>query len=116
MESGSSGADLDKPTCGSPTVIRAAEVSLSKSEKKVVEGSMAQSILVSEDIDGDANKLQSVSPNLKGNDASQGEKSFTFEVSSLAESSEREAGKSWQPFSTVQVTTVPLVNFLAIQL
>ncbi|XP_044485714.1 uncharacterized protein LOC123211201 isoform X2 [Mangifera indica] len=109
MESGSSGADLDKPTCGSPTVIRAAEVSLSKSEKKVVEGSMAQSILVSEDIDGDANKLQSVSPNLKGNDASQGEKSFTFEVSSLAESSEREAGKSWQPFSTVQVTTVPLI-------
>ncbi|XP_031271230.1 uncharacterized protein LOC116129639 [Pistacia vera] len=107
VERGSSGADLDKPTCGSPTVIRAAEVSLSESEKKVVKGSTGQSIPVSEGIDGDANKLQSVSPDLKGNDASKGEKSFTFEVSSLADSSEREAGKSWQPFSTIQVTTVP---------
>ncbi|KAJ0105601.1 hypothetical protein Patl1_18472 [Pistacia atlantica] len=106
VERGSSGADLDKPTCGSPTVIRAAEVSLSESEKKVVKGSTGQSIPVSEGIDGDANKLQSVSPDLKGNDASKGEKSFTFEVSSLADSSEREAGKSWQPFSTIQVTTV----------
>ncbi|XP_044476340.1 uncharacterized protein LOC123203916 isoform X2 [Mangifera indica] len=106
LESGISCANPDKPTCGSPTVIRAAEVSLSESEKNVVKGSTGQSIPVSKGINGDANNLQSVSPDLKGSDASKSDKSFTFEVSSMEDLSQREVGRSWQPFSTIHVTTV----------
>lgn len=114
LESGISCANPDKPTCGSPTVIRAAEVSLSESEKNVVKGSTGQSIPVSKGINGDANNLQSVSPDLKGSDASKSDKSFTFEVSSMEDLSQREVGRSWQPFSTIHVTTVQPVNFLTI--
>lgn len=105
VESGSSGSSLDKSICGSPTVIRATELSQTESEKQGVEGSADQNNPVSEGIDGGANKFQSVSPDSKENDASKGDKNFTFEVSPLPDSSGREPGKNWQPFSTIQATT-----------
>lgn len=114
VESGSSGSYLDKSICGSPTVIRATELSQTESEKQGVEGSADQNNPVSEGIDGGANKFQSVSPDSKENDASKGDKNFTFEVSPLPDSSGREPGKNWQPFPTIQATTASPVNFLVI--
>ncbi|KAK3224913.1 hypothetical protein Dsin_004775 [Dipteronia sinensis] len=110
-ESGSSCADPDEPSCGSPTIIRATELSLSESEKKGIKGSRDPNVPNSGDIDGDASKVCSVSPDSKGNDASKGEKNFTFEVSTLAGSSAIEAGKNWQPFTTIQASKVsPIVE------
>lgn len=106
LESGSSGSYLDKSTCGSPTVIRATELSQTECEKQGVKRSADQNNPASEGIDGVANKFQSVSPDSKENDASKGDKTFTFEVSPLADSSEKEPGKNWQPFSTIHATTV----------
>ncbi|XWS49115.1 hypothetical protein CRYUN_Cryun13aG0136100 [Craigia yunnanensis] len=102
MESGSSCADLDNPSCGSPIVIRTSEQSQSKIEKEGVKGSKDQSSSMSGVINGEANKEQSISQDMKGNDASPGDRSFTFEVPPLADLSEKEAGKNWQPFSTMQ--------------
>ncbi|XWS49726.1 hypothetical protein CRYUN_Cryun12cG0027800 [Craigia yunnanensis] len=102
MESGSSSADLDNPSCGSPIVIRTSEQSQSKIQKDSVKGSKNQSAPASGVINGEANKEQSVSHDTEGNDASPGDRSFTFEVPPLADLSEKEAGKNWQPFSTMQ--------------
>ncbi|XVF03888.1 hypothetical protein REPUB_Repub05bG0032000 [Reevesia pubescens] len=52
----------------------------------------------------DTKLLERVQSNMdtQGNDVSPGDKSFTFEVPPLADLSETEAGKNWQPFSTMQ--------------
>ncbi|XVF51759.1 hypothetical protein PTKIN_Ptkin04bG0210300 [Pterospermum kingtungense] len=102
MESGSSSADLDNPSCGSPIVIKTSEQSQSKIEKEGVKGSKEQSSLASRVINEEAKKEQSTSQDMKGNDASQGDRSFTFEVPPLADLPEKEAGKNWQPFPTMQ--------------
>ncbi|XP_039046889.1 uncharacterized protein LOC120187173 isoform X2 [Hibiscus syriacus] len=100
MESGS--ADLDNPSCGSPVVIRTSEQSQSKIENAVVRGSKDQSAVVSGITKREANKEQSISQDTKGNDATQGDKSFTFEVPSSLAVSEQKSGKNWKPFSTMQ--------------
>ncbi|XP_022719064.1 uncharacterized protein LOC111277105 isoform X2 [Durio zibethinus] len=102
MESGSSSADIDNPSCGSPIVIRTSKQSQSKIEKEGVKGSKDQSSSVSGVINGEANKEQSISQDTKGNYASPGDRSFTFEVPPLPDLSAKEAGKNWQPFSTMQ--------------
>ena len=110
MESGSS-ADLDNPSCGSPIGIRTSEQSQSKIQKDSVKGFKNQSGSASGVINGEANKEQSVSHDTKGNDASPGDRSFTFEVPQLADLSKKEAGKNWQPFSTMQHDKISSVNF-----
>ncbi|EOY24313.1 G2484-1 protein, putative isoform 5 [Theobroma cacao] len=100
IESGSSSVDLDNPSCGSPIVIRTSEQSQSKIEG--VKRSADQSASASGVINGEASKEQSISQDTKGNDASPGDRSFTFKVPPLADMSEKEAGKNWQPFSTMQ--------------
>ncbi|KAK4844589.1 hypothetical protein QYF36_022041 [Acer negundo] len=111
LESGSGCPDPDEPSCGSPTIIRATELSLSESAKKGIKGSTDPNVPNSGDIDGDAFKVCSVSTDSKGNDASKGEKNFTFEVSTLAGSPAIEAGKNWQPFTTIQASKVsPIVE------
>lgn len=102
VECGSSCTNLDKSTCGSPTVIRDTELSQSENEKKGVNESRGQN----------NNPVQSVSPDSKGNDVSKDEKTFTFEVSPIKDSSEREGGKNWKPFSAMKATTTSLVNFI----
>ena len=111
MESGSSSADLDNPSCGSPIVIKTSEQSQSKIEKEGVKGSKDQSSSMSGVINGEANKEQSISQDMKGNDAFPGDRSFTFEVPPLADLSEKEAGKNWQPFSTMQHDKISSVKF-----
>ncbi|OMO52473.1 hypothetical protein COLO4_37160 [Corchorus olitorius] len=101
MESGKSSADVDNPSCGSPIVIRTSEQSQTKIGK-VVKRSTDQSASASGIISEEANKEQSISQDAKGNDASPGDRSFTFEVPPLANFSEKEASKNWQPFSTMQ--------------
>ncbi|XWS38584.1 hypothetical protein CRYUN_Cryun19dG0143900 [Craigia yunnanensis] len=102
MESGSSSTNLDNPSCGSPIVITTSEQSQSKIEKEGVKGSKDQSASASGVINGQANKEQSISHDTKGNGATPGDRNFTFEVPPLADLSEKEAGKNWQPFSTMQ--------------
>ncbi|GMI76388.1 hypothetical protein HRI_001308100 [Hibiscus trionum] len=108
-ESGNSIADLDNPLCGSPIVIRTSEQSRSKIGKDGVEGSKNQNASTFGVIDGEENKEQSVSEDRKGNDASPGDRTFTFEVPPLADLSGKEAGKIWQPFSTRQHDTISSV-------
>ncbi|KAK2649026.1 hypothetical protein Ddye_016515 [Dipteronia dyeriana] len=111
LESGSSCLGPDEPSCGSPTIISATQLSLFESEKKGIKGSTDPNVPNSGDIDGDAGKVCYVSPDSKGNDASKCEKNFTFEVSTLAASPAIETGKNWQPFTTIQARKVsPIVE------
>ncbi|KAK9274656.1 hypothetical protein L1049_021907 [Liquidambar formosana] len=112
LEGGSSCLDSDKPSCGSPTVISCTELSKSDKEKhKGFKGPLDQSVPLSEVNDGAANKVCSISQDLKENDASKDERSFSFEVSPLADLSERDTGKGWQPFTSIQASKVsPIVE------
>ncbi|XP_052879023.1 uncharacterized protein LOC108479142 isoform X3 [Gossypium arboreum] len=101
MESGSSSADLDNPSCGSPIVIRTSEQSQGKIENGV-KRSKDQSAVASGVTNEEANKEKSISQDTEGNDATPGDKSFTFEVPPFLGVSEQESGKNWQPFSTTQ--------------
>ncbi|MBA0714390.1 hypothetical protein Golax_013365 [Gossypium laxum] len=102
MECGSSSADLDNPSCGSPILVRTSEQPESEIGTPTVKGSKDLGASVSGVTNGEGNKEMSISRDTKGNVASAGDGSFTFEVSPLASLSEKEAGKNWQPFSTVQ--------------
>ncbi|XP_022758642.1 uncharacterized protein LOC111305376 isoform X3 [Durio zibethinus] len=108
MEGRSSSADLDNPSCGSPIVIRTSEQSQSKIEKESVKGSKDQTASASGVINGGVNQEQSISHDTKGNDASSGDRNFTFEVPPLADLSEKEVGKNWQTFSPVQHNKISL--------
>ncbi|PPS11846.1 hypothetical protein GOBAR_AA08804 [Gossypium barbadense] len=111
MESGSSSADLDNPSCGSPIVIRTSEQSQGKIENGV-KRSKDQSAVASGVTNEEANKEKSISQDTEGNDATPGDKSFTFEVPPFLGVSEQESGKNWQPFSTMQHDKIsPLKNF-----
>ncbi|XP_016736904.1 uncharacterized protein [Gossypium hirsutum] len=101
MESGSSSADLDNPSCGSPIVIRTSEQSQGKIESGV-KRSKDQSAVASGVTNEEANKEKSISQDTEGNDATPGDKSFTFEVPPLLGVSEQESGKNWKPFATMQ--------------
>ncbi|GAV72838.1 Agenet domain-containing protein [Cephalotus follicularis] len=110
LESGCGSADLDKPTCGSPTIIRSTEIS-PESEKGRVKGSTRKTVSVSGFTDRDACKDQSIYKDPKGIDMSKGSDSFTFEVSSLAVSSVTETVKNWQSFASMQASKVsPIVE------
>ncbi|GMJ15073.1 hypothetical protein HRI_005176500 [Hibiscus trionum] len=100
-ECGSS-ADLDNTSCGSPILIRTSEQPESKTGMSTVKGSKDLSASVSGVISEEANKEHSISQDTKGNDASSGDKSFTFEIPPMANLSEKEAGRNCRPFSSVQ--------------
>ncbi|MBA0652099.1 hypothetical protein Goklo_019380 [Gossypium klotzschianum] len=102
MECGSSSADLDNPSCGSPILVRISEQPESEIGTPTVKGSKDLGASVSGVTNGEGNKEMSISLDTKGHVASSGDGSFTFEVSPLASLSEKEPGKNWQPFSTVQ--------------
>lgn len=113
-EGGKNNADSDKPNCGSPTVISC--IDLPQSEKESQEGvrsAVGQNVPVPEVIDGVPLKGSSMSQDPKEDDSSKDERSFSFEVGALADLSEREAGKCWQPFST-QACKTSVVNFFFI--
>lgn len=107
MDSGSCCIDPDEPTCGSPTIIRATEESPGEKEKTEIKGAINPNVSAVEAIEAintDASKLSFVSSDAKENDASKGEKNFTFEVSSTEELPTTEAGKNWQPFTPTQAS------------
>ncbi|KAK8658209.1 hypothetical protein V6N13_036420 [Hibiscus sabdariffa] len=128
MESGSISADLDNPSRGSPVVIRTPEQSQSKieneggspvvirtseqSQSKIenegVRGSKGPDAVASDITNGKANREQPISQDTKGNEATPGDKSFTFEVPPLLAVSGQEAGKNWKPFSTMQHDKISL--------
>ncbi|XP_038995867.1 uncharacterized protein LOC120120262 [Hibiscus syriacus] len=108
MENGSSSADLDNPSCGSPVVIRTSEQSQSKTENEGVRVSKDRSPVASGITNGEANKEQPISQDTKGNDAAPREKSFTFESCPLLAMSELEAEKNWKPFPAMQHEKISL--------
>ncbi|KAK8687548.1 hypothetical protein V6N13_086356 [Hibiscus sabdariffa] len=97
-----SSADLGNPSSGSPILIRTSEQSESEIGTNIVKGSKDLSASVSGVISEETNKEHSISQDTKGNDSSSGDISFTFEVPPTANLSEKEAGRKWQLFSSVQ--------------
>ncbi|KAK8703216.1 hypothetical protein V6N13_021542 [Hibiscus sabdariffa] len=87
-----SSVDLDNPSCGSPILIRTS-ASVSGVNSK------------------EANIEHCISQDTKGNDASSGDRSFTFEVPPMEKLSEKEASKNCQPFSSVQHDKISLKVF-----
>lgn len=100
-------ADVGKAASGSPTVIRATELSQTKSQKEGANCLLDQTAIT----DADNNKVLSVSQVPKENDASKDERSFTFEVSPLSNLTQKESGNKWQPFFNRQATKVSSVRF-----
>ncbi|KAG5228934.1 WISKOTT-ALDRICH SYNDROME PROTEIN [Salix suchowensis] len=100
-------ADIGKAASGSPTVIRAAGDFQSESDKEGAKCSVEQTAVA----DSNASKALSGSRDPKQNDASKDERSFTFEVSPLANMPEKEAGNKWQPFLNRPATKAyPILN------
>jgi hypothetical protein len=100
-------ADVGKPTSGSPIVIRAAGEFQSESDKDGAKCSVEQTSVV----DSNASKALSCSQDPKQNDASKDERSFTFEVSPLANMPLKSADNKWQSFFNIPATKVSPVNF-----
>ncbi|XP_011001485.1 PREDICTED: uncharacterized protein LOC105108745 isoform X2 [Populus euphratica] len=100
-------ADVGKAASGSPTVIRAARDFQSESDKDGAKYSVEQAAVA----DSNASKALSRSQDLKQNDASKDERSFTFEVSPLAKMPQKEVGNKWQPFLNKPTTEAyPILN------
>ncbi|CAK9181920.1 unnamed protein product [Ilex paraguariensis] len=78
LEGGGISAESDKTSCDSPIVFSCPGLSHSENyEQEGLKGAVAGNVSLSEV----AEKAQAISPNLKENDASIEERSFTFEVS-----------------------------------
>ncbi|KAH8521291.1 hypothetical protein H0E87_002372 [Populus deltoides] len=100
-------ADVGKAASGSPTVIRAARDFQSESDKDGAKCSAEQTAVA----DSNASKALSGSRDPKQNDASKDERSFTFEVSPLANMPQKEVGNKWQPFLNKPATKAyPILN------
>ncbi|KAI5602230.1 hypothetical protein BDE02_01G142700 [Populus trichocarpa] len=100
-------ADVGKAASGSPTVIRAARDFQSESDKDGAKCSVEQTAVA----DSNASKALSGSRDPKQNDASKDERSFTFEVSPLANMPQKEVGNKWQPFLNKPATKAyPILN------
>ncbi|XP_057975889.1 uncharacterized protein LOC131163332 isoform X2 [Malania oleifera] len=102
LEGGNVSEDSHKSNCDPPVVCC---TELSQDEKQLQEGIKGpadQNISGCKVSDGAADKVCSISADLKANDSSKYDKGFTFEVTPLTDLSERETGKGWQPFSTIQ--------------
>ncbi|KAJ6389236.1 hypothetical protein OIU77_027552 [Salix suchowensis] len=100
-------ADVGKPTSVSPIAIGAAGEFQSESDKDGAKCSVVPTSVA----DSNASKALSCSRDPKKNDASKDERSFTFEVSPLANVPQKEAGNEWQPFFNIPATKVsPIVD------
>ncbi|KAF9685410.1 hypothetical protein SADUNF_Sadunf03G0051700 [Salix dunnii] len=100
-------ADVGKPTSVSPIAIGAAGEFRSESDKDGTKCSVEQTSVA----DSDASNALSCSRDPKKDDASKDERSFTFEVSPLANMPQKEAGNEWQPFFNIPATKVsPIVD------
>lgn len=84
-------AELDKTSCGSPTIISSSEPSQMDKEQEETEGSVTTDKI----IEGS----QSASGNAKSNDALGDDTSFTFKVNVSPDTAEGEpgTGRSWSP-------------------
>ncbi|KAE8730691.1 Detected protein of confused Function [Hibiscus syriacus] len=105
-----SSADLDNPSCESPILIRTSEKPESKTRANTVKGSKDLSASVSGVISEEANKGHTNSQDTKGNDAFSGDINFAFVVLPMANLSENEAGRNWQPFPSAQHDKISLVS------
>lgn len=108
----------DKPT-GSPNIISTTELSQNENKKEGVKASTEEQVNRSTDqnapvskvIDLDTSNVLSASGDPKGNDGSKDEKSFSFEISSLADLSRKDTGKNSQPLPSISASKVlPIVE------
>ncbi|XP_010264342.1 PREDICTED: uncharacterized protein LOC104602374 isoform X2 [Nelumbo nucifera] len=103
-DAGSTIPDSEERNCGSPTVISSTEVPQNEKEKgKGGNGSLDQNSPVSDHMDGQGNKVEPCTDDIKGNSATEDDRSFTFEVSAQeVDLSDRETDRGWRPFPSVQ--------------
>lgn len=103
MEVESSSPNSDELKCGSPIVISCSELLQNEKEKlEQGKGSIVQNAAVSHDVHEEARKVGSSAHDIEGNVTAEDDRSFTFEVSSQADLSDRETDKGWKPFSSIQ--------------
>lgn len=88
-------AEMDKASCGSPTIISSSELSLAEKDNQE-EG---RSYQVTNDFVKD---IQFNSEDLKMKDLAGDDSSFTFKVNALPVTSDGEPGKNWSPFPDVE--------------
>ncbi|OVA03189.1 Agenet-like domain [Macleaya cordata] len=98
MEAGSDSPNSNEPNCGSPTVISCSEPSPSGKENQDVG---RESLDQNNAPICEANKVASVALDPKEKNASEDDRSFTFEVGTLPDLSER-TDNDWRPFPSVQ--------------
>lgn len=117
MEPGSSIQGSFEPSCGSPTVISCTEHSQDGVEyQEGSRGLLEHSGPTSDDpphISSDAmvcaGKVKASDCDSKEGTASEDDRSFTFEVGSLAELTEKTTANNWKPFSSMHSFELPQV-------
>ncbi|KAG1362158.1 hypothetical protein COCNU_10G003770 [Cocos nucifera] len=118
LEPGGGIQSLFEPSCGSPTVISCTEhsqdgVGYQEGSRGVLECSSAASDdlprLSSETIIS-AGEVKSSDRDSKDGTASEDDRSFTFEVGSLAALSEKTTANNWKPFSNMHSFELPQVS------
>ncbi|KAJ6813983.1 uncharacterized protein M6B38_139605 [Iris pallida] len=112
-------ADNSKPTsleanCGSPTVISCSDHLQHQEGSRVLSdqtGTISSNAsLFSFETGGDGEKAQSSAQDLKGSATCEEHRSFTFEVGSLADLSEKDSGSEWKPFPSMQSSVLHKVS------
>ncbi|XP_010933655.1 protein SWOLLEN 1 isoform X1 [Elaeis guineensis] len=118
LEPGSGIQSSFEPSCGSPTVISCTEhsqggVGYQEGSRGGLERSSAAADdlphLSSETI-ASAGEVKSSDRDSKDGTASEDDRSFTFEVGSLAELSEKTTANNWKPFSSMHSLELPQVS------
>ncbi|XP_010258881.1 PREDICTED: uncharacterized protein LOC104598491 isoform X2 [Nelumbo nucifera] len=98
----------DECNCGSPIVISSSELTQNNKEKQEGQnGSLDQNACVSDSVEEIGCKMGSSANDLKGNDATENDRSFTFEVSAQADLPDRETDRGWRPFPCIQPYEFP---------
>ncbi|XP_008802799.2 uncharacterized protein LOC103716542 isoform X2 [Phoenix dactylifera] len=118
LEPGSSIQGSLEPSCGSPTVISCTEhsqdgVECQEGSRGLLEHTGPTSDdppRISSDAMVSAGKVKARDCNSKEGTASEDDRSFKFEVGSVAELSEKNTGNNWKPFSSMHPSELPQVS------
>ncbi|KNA20811.1 hypothetical protein SOVF_049010 isoform B [Spinacia oleracea] len=87
-------AEIDKTSCGSPTIISSSEPSQSEKDNQEEDRGYITNEVVKD--------IQSTSEDSKRKDLLGDDSSFTFKVNALPDTTEREPAKNWSPFPDVE--------------
>ncbi|KAL5728348.1 hypothetical protein ACHQM5_001442 [Ranunculus cassubicifolius] len=106
LEAESSCMNSSEPNCGSPTFISCSEAS--QAEKAPRMGS-TQSLDHSDSVTSDQDVYKEIHAiaDIKENDLSEDDRSFTFKVNSQGDLSQKESISGWKPFPSLQSHDIP---------